>query len=1190
MKRLASYFFTQDRINSRGKYINFSDGDEPDEVTFKDLLDSIIKPKIGSNYQDQADVTAVNARVTDRFVTPENLPVVEGDSYFDVTETPATNATGERHVKYVLGAKIVNNISNITSRVTSKLVTPANLPVFALDNSAYTAVDGQTQYYESSITETPDNDDFFVTYKLKMKALTSAMMTHGGTKLSTVLDALQSDYASFVTESELSSAVSSLTSAINLKATKVNPTFVTGYNGTKVTVNSQGIVTSVSKASASDIANDSSVSGTTVKDALNWLKTNGGGGTVGASDTDDVNNSSDVSGATATDAFNTLLAATQQYFVKDVIGKTNGDTLDVDKINVLNLTGDTSFTLPTPSLSLKGKVLIVVQSNASNARAEIFGAAQGPIVISDFRDVLVFNCVYDVGGGGEWFMISRDDSKMCPVSVIVESGSHTASANENIKANAQSLGADITITIPTSLSEGRMIYVYYPTGSPSAYVVDLTGGYTATLVQGDWFLLRDNGSFWVAIGSSQNTPDLSAYELIANKDVANGYAGLDSSGKILTSQLPDIAITDYLGSVASQVAMLALTGQKGDWAIRTDTGTVFIITGSNPAVIGSWTEMAYPAAAVANVLGTLNRVTVSGGTTKTIDIASTYVGQTSITTLGTIGTGVWQGTSIADAYIASASTWNGKFNTPTGLTTNYVSKWNGSAFVDSLVLSTSSGVGINAASIDASAMFQVNSTTQGVLFPRMDTTQRNAIVSPAQSLLVFDTTLNNFFYRHGGGYWQPVGNVDTVSAQQITGNKQFTSFSLDFLNLGASLPSLTSTYNARYIPLWSNSSTILSLYSNLGGGVYVTMNSQFGSNWYRQHTSGTFLTYPCGTQIGSGVAPIYSSVNPTTGAAYEITITPDTGGSLGSMYCIAIVDANNIVTNLIKVKPSLNPSNYDLNLVSNKLQTSGSNASNVVFRGITGFRGGQTNLAQAFWRYSADLSSAAIGGSAPNATTQLHLQSTTLGLGLPSVPTSAGLAATLAGNLRYNPTTVVPEYADGSRWVKLPKHYTQVTTKTIANTTTETSMFNDTGALGTRTIPGSSTQVGSYFRIRLDGYFGSTAGPFVTVQIKMGSVVIFDTTLTATFSPSTPQQWFVEAYFTVQSVGSGTSATVFGQGRFCYATSPSTQYNVLFTTNTAVSSGYDSTASQVLDVTFKWNTADAANTITTTNAVIEQIN
>src|SRR6478609_1847718 len=66
------------------------------------------------------------------------------------------------------------------------------------------------------------------------------------------------------------------------------------------------------------------------------------------------------------------------------------------------------------------------------------------------------------------------------------------------------------------------------------------------------------------------------------------------------------------------------------------------------------------------VTGTANRIAVSGGTglTPTIDIASTYVGQTSITTLGTITTGTWQGTPIANAYLANSSI---TINTGTGL-------------------------------------------------------------------------------------------------------------------------------------------------------------------------------------------------------------------------------------------------------------------------------------------------------------------------------------------------------------------------------------------------------------------------------------------------------------------------------------------------------------------------------------------
>ena len=56
------------------------------------------------------------------------------------------------------------------------------------------------------------------------------------------------------------------------------------------------------------------------------------------------------------------------------------------------------------------------------------------------------------------------------------------------------------------------------------------------------------------------------------------------------------------------------------------------------------------------------------------------------------------------------------------------------------------GVGINStgAQADNSAILDVSSTTQGTLITRMNTTQRNAIVSPANSLLIFNTTSNCF--------------------------------------------------------------------------------------------------------------------------------------------------------------------------------------------------------------------------------------------------------------------------------------------------------------------------------------------------------------------------------------------------------------------------------------------------------------
>ena len=97
----------------------------------------------------------------------------------------------------------------------------------------------------------------------------------------------------------------------------------------------------------------------------------------------------------------------------------------------------------------------------------------------------------------------------------------------------------------------------------------------------------------------------------AQKGAASGVATLDSNQKLTASQIPAIALVEYLGSVASQVAMLALTGQKGDWCVRSDLGANWIITGTDPTQIGSWTELTYPASPVSSVAGRTGAVTLT---------------------------------------------------------------------------------------------------------------------------------------------------------------------------------------------------------------------------------------------------------------------------------------------------------------------------------------------------------------------------------------------------------------------------------------------------------------------------------------------------------------------------------------------------------------------------------------------------
>lgn len=62
-------------------------------------------------------------------------------------------------------------------------------------------------------------------------------------------------------------------------------------------------------------------------------------------------------------------------------------------------------------------------------------------------------------------------------------------------------------------------------------------------------------------------------------------------------------------------------------------------------------------------------------------------------------------------------------------------------------LNTFAQVGIGITDPDASAMLDIQSNSKGVLIPRMLTSERTAILSPANGLLVFDTDTKSFWFR-----------------------------------------------------------------------------------------------------------------------------------------------------------------------------------------------------------------------------------------------------------------------------------------------------------------------------------------------------------------------------------------------------------------------------------------------------------
>ena len=455
----------------------------------------------------------------------------------------------------------------------------------------------------------------------------------------------------------------------------------------------------------------------------------------------------------------------KEYLVNEVIGKTNGDTLEVDKINVLNLTSNATFTLPTASIAYKGKALIIIQSNVNNYKAVINGAAQGPITISDFRDVIIFNCVFNETSTYDWFAISKDDSKICNRLVVISSSTYTANANDNIQANAQSLGSDIDITIPAAGIEGRLIYVYYPSGSPSAYVVNLIGGFSATLEQLDYFLIRDNGSYWEAISTSQNVSTTPSLDEVT--DVGNTTQNsIEVGGLVVDMPSGSGAATSITKGGAGEALTVSKTSGSGN--VASFTGGVTSIqeaeitsaTANRPAFFDSAKKLVIATGALLGTwFQTLNaKSTPIGADTIVVnDSAASF--EAKKTTL----TELW--TNYLRAFVFSAT-----------LTTNRVPKSNGSGILaDSNITDngTTITLGTNT-SINGNITMPINGqidVTGNYLQLGANTSTTGVLIGRSGGDMLFNGTTGGLNFNNGGGINNTANQINYRSSLSVDNGK-----------------------------------------------------------------------------------------------------------------------------------------------------------------------------------------------------------------------------------------------------------------------------------------------------------------------------------------------------------------------------------------------------------------------------------
>ena len=96
----------------------------------------------------------------------------------------------------------------------------------------------------------------------------------------------------------------------------------------------------------------------------------------------------------------------------------------------------------------------------------------------------------------------------------------------------------------------------------------------------------------------------------------------DLTGLVPTSALPALAINDVF-PVNSQAAMLALTAQRGDVAIRSDITAAFILATDSPGTLADWKQLPNPADAVLSVNGQAGIVVLAKGDIGLGNVANT---------------------------------------------------------------------------------------------------------------------------------------------------------------------------------------------------------------------------------------------------------------------------------------------------------------------------------------------------------------------------------------------------------------------------------------------------------------------------------------------------------------------------------------------------------------------------------------
>jgi hypothetical protein len=288
----------------------------------------------------------------------------------------------------------------------------------------------------------------------------------------------------------------------------------------------------------------------------------------------------------------------------------------------------------------------------------------------------------------------------------------------------------------------------------------------------DYLIPSGNGSALTGITESQITnltTDLAAKAPLASPTLTGTPAAPTATLGTNTTQ---IATTAFVSSAISGSAGFNTTGNtltSGSSFLGSTNNVSLRIRANNTELItvDSSGKVGINNKTPASVFDIINGITTSDLNISGVTLGSSNTTYTSKMRIGSNYDG---------AYFTQNNRFNGSawiadradrpavgivlnsFNTNSGDIQFSTSTTNGGAAFGSSVTAILKGngaLGLGIITPDASAIIDITSTTRGALIPRMTTTQRNAIASPANGLQVYDTSINKMCFYNGTS-WQQV--------------------------------------------------------------------------------------------------------------------------------------------------------------------------------------------------------------------------------------------------------------------------------------------------------------------------------------------------------------------------------------------------------------------------------------------------